>query len=294
MIPDYPCFKAFDIEDISEITQVVISSHLRGSEFAPANFYIWQDFEVPLLTKINNNLCIMIRCRGQEYFLEPLGDNNLTETLDICLKQCGRLSWISESMTAKVDATRTKITSTPELFDYLYRRSDLAEMKGSRYDGKRNHIKRFKAAFPDWVYQPLTMDTKIQALSIFDFWSTHKTDSVSSHYAVKVVQRMAIERAFSAFNKLKISGGYVKSEGRMLGFIMGSRLNANTAVVHFHYGLPEALGIMPLLLQEAMRSTFSDYEFINLEQDIGIAGLRKSKLSYHPVDIINKYQIDCI
>ena len=33
------------------------------------------------------------------------------------------------------------------------------------------------------------------------------------------------------------------------------------------------------------------FEFVNLEQDLGIEGLRKSKLSYHPFKMIKKFTL---
>jgi hypothetical protein len=77
----------------------------------------------------------------------------------------------------------------------------------------------------------------------------------------------------------------------MKGFILGSRLNPETASVHFQYGDPSLRGISQTLLWEACNKTFSSFKYINLEQDLGIPGLRKAKLSYYPLRLEKKFEI---
>ncbi len=292
MIPDYPQFKFIELSDIDEIASATSEMNAEESELSPANFYIWQDLEAPFLTRIDAVICILIRCGNEVHFLQPLKTIAPSSTLAICLRHCGRLSRLSRRTVEQMNVQHDQISSLTDQYDYLYLRRDLAELRGSRYDGKRNHIKRFKTQHPDWIYQSLDASAAGSALNLFDIWSSGKKDSVYFHHLAESSQRMALQRAFSAFEPLGLSGGAVLSNGRMLGFILGSQLNHRTMLVHFQYGHPDAPGVMPLLLQEAAGSTFASYDYLNLEQDIGIAGLRKSKQSLHPLRLIPKFQID--
>lgn len=292
MIPDYPQFSFIELSDIHDIAPAVTALNAEESELAPACFFIWQDSEQPYLTRIHGNICILIRCEGEEFFLRPLGDRRLADTLNVCLDHCGRLDRLSEAAVQELGLDPERISPTTDQFDYLYLRLDLAEMKGGRYDGKRNHIKRFQKLFPQWRYQPLNAACRTQALQLFDDWSKAKNGAVAERPADESAQRKALNRAFSAFAELNLSGGAVWDGERMLGFILGSPLKADTVDVHFQYGLPEARGVMPLLLQEAARSSFSAWDFLNLEQDVGLPGLRKSKLSLHPLRLIRKFAVN--
>lgn len=291
MIPDYPQFKPFSLDDLPELSRRIKLLQIEDSELMPSTLFIWQDTKIPTLTRINGNLCIHIKQGAECFFLEPLGDHDLEGTLKICLDHAGAVSRISDRLASLSSLCSNRPSPIPDHFDYLYRCRDLAEMKGRPYDGKRNHIKRFKSRFPDWSFQPLEAIHKDAAIALFNAWVARKGDSVHLHSLNDSSQRQALTRTFSAYDHLGLSGGCIVAQDRMLGFILGCPLSEDTLVVHFQYGHPDASGIMPLLLQEAAKSTFSAWEHLNLEQDVGIAGLRKSKLSYHPIRLIKKYHL---
>lgn len=292
MIPEYPRFTHLSLEHLREISRAVALMDTLESELAPANFYIWQDREIPFLTRINHTLCILIQDRTDTFFLPPLSPVTDITTINTCLQHCGSLSRIPERVFWHLSCLSYRSMPIPDQFDYLYRRQDLADMKGSRYDGKRNHINRFKVRFPDWSLHPLSEKWSHEALDLFDNWCEGKTRSLTEPELSESSQRAALHRAFSNFEDLGLMGIAVVNRTRMLGFLLASPLSSETAVVHFQYGLPEASGVMPLLLQEASRSIFSNFTYLNLEQDIGIAGLRKSKQSLHPHCLIKKYRME--
>ncbi|MCJ7690427.1 MAG: phosphatidylglycerol lysyltransferase domain-containing protein, partial [Clostridiaceae bacterium] len=48
-------------------------------------------------------------------------------------------------------------------------------------------------------------------------------------------------------------------------------------------------GVYSFINKTFIDRCFSDVKIINREQDLGIDGLRKSKLSYHPLKLEKKY-----
>jgi hypothetical protein len=104
-------------------------------------------------------------------------------------------------------------------------------------------------------------------------------------------QKAALEEAFKYCDQLELRGGAIKLNGQVAGFMIGSRLNKNTLDAHFQYGRPEITGIFPALLWEVCNKTYTESKYINLEQDLGIPGLRQSKLSYHPFKLVEKFEI---
>ena len=106
------------------------------------------------------------------------------------------------------------------------------------------------------------------------------------------ISRMeALTSAFSNIDKLKLFGGAILIEKTLRGFTLGSFLNPETACIHFMFGDPDLPGISQALLFEACNKTFSKFKYLNLEQDLGIPGLRTSKLSYHPLRLEKKFNL---
>ena len=293
MIPEYPDFKPLEAGDKDDLLGALAGKNPQESELAVGNLFIWRDFDRPQLTRIRKNICLLLSPLNEEpFFLEPLGENGVEETIGTCLQHAGRLARVSEGFAARIADGPYRLCTIRSQFDYLYRREDLAEFRGKKYDGKRNHIKHFKAAFPDWQYVGLEPGTREECLVLYEVWTGKKKETQYFRRLDEVVQRQAIVRAFEAFGPLSMSGGAILAKGRLTGFILGSPLNRDTVTVHFQYGNPDAPGVMQTLLQEAAARTFCRFAFMNLEQDLGIAGLRTAKFSYHPMRLVKKYHVE--
>ncbi|MBQ5902636.1 MAG: DUF2156 domain-containing protein [Clostridia bacterium] len=66
----------------------------------------------------------------------------------------------------------------------------------------------------------------------------------------------------------------------------------DTLFVHVEKGLIEFSGVYQVMVQKFAETYAGDVLFINREEDDGVEGLRKSKLSYHPIGLLNKYSVE--
>jgi hypothetical protein len=291
-IPKYPKFKNLEFEDLDLIRNHLRECQTKICELSAANLFIWKGFDDPRLTCIHRNLCILITPPNEPpFFLEPLSHHDFLDTVDVCLKHAGRISRAHESFVSLLPHDAYLITPLRSHFDYLYRVSDLAELKGKKYDGKRNHIKKFKRHYPDFEFVSLGADLKDQAIKLFEDWFASRKDS---QFFVKLAydaQKGALESAFSNYKKLNLFGAAIMVSGQVKAFILASGLNPQTVSVHFLYYHPDYPGISQTLLQEACQKYFSAYIYANLEQDLGIPGLRTYKLSYHPLWMEKKFEV---
>ena len=292
MIPEYPDFKPLEIDQRAEIAEHLATTPRDICELCLGNLYIWEDFDKPQVTLINNNVCVLITPPNEPpYFLEPFGVLKLKETVDLCLKDAGRISRASEMFVRQLPSNTYQTAPLRNHFDYIYETKALAELKGKKYDGKRNRIKQFRQRNPGYEYLPLNSSFKDEALALFERWFAVRAESKYFPRLAYTSQKAAVTAAFDNFSELYLIGGALLVEKKLRGFILGSLINPELVSVHFMYADPDFTGLAQTLLWEACNKSYNAYKFADLEQDLGIPGLRTMKLSYQPLKLEKKYEI---
>jgi len=288
MLPEYPKFKPIEIKD----KKYFEDNRLNICESAFANLVLWRDFDRPEITLINQNPCVLINPINEPpFFLQPFGNHDLLQTIKVCLDRTKKLSRVSEDIINQLPVQEFKIKCLRSHFDYIYSVQKLAELKGRKLDGKRNHIKKFKNRHPDYKFLKLGSEDEKEALELFEQWFKIRQESRFFPKLAHEAQKKAIKNAFHYFKELELIGGKLIIDNQLAGFVLGSKVNPEMISLHFMYTHPHIQGISPTLLQEACQNLYQNFKYINLEQDLGIPGLRKSKLSYYPDIIEKKYEI---
>ena len=170
-----------------------------------------------------------------------------------------------------------------EFADYIYNTTDLIDLAGRKYHGKRNHIKRFMDE--PWEYRELT-DKEIDSCIEFSAEFYNKNDNADDPSAV--VEQYAIDLFLTNMDRLGLKGAVLYRNDKMTGFTVGEQINSDTFVVHIEKALADVQGAYPMLCSQFATHNAKGLSFINREEDLGIEGLRKSKLSYNPAFLLNK------
>ncbi len=169
--------------------------------------------------------------------------------------------------------------------DYLYARKDLAELAGRKYAKKRNHIKRCLQQYR-CDYEPVAAGNLEECRALQEEWCRLKgcfdEPGLEGEYH-------AIMETFAHFEELPLIGGAIRLQGRIMAFALGERLTPTTAVWHFEKAHPEIAGLGQLINQWFAKFSLADFELVNREQDLGIAGLRQAKESYYPLRLVQKW-----
>ncbi len=170
--------------------------------------------------------------------------------------------------------------------DYIYEAERLATLSGKKLAAKRNHINRFVESYPDWAYEPIT-EANMEAVRRMNLeWnlaSNDKQDEILSG------EYCAVEQAMTHFRELGLSGGLIRSGGRVLAFAIGDALSNDTFLVHFEKAFADVQGAYQIINREFVKHNCMDYAFVDREEDAGVEGLRKAKLSYDPLKLVSKY-----
>ncbi len=170
--------------------------------------------------------------------------------------------------------------------DYVYRTSDLINLSGNKYHGKRNHVNRFKSSY-NYEYHRMTPDYKDRCMEMFKGWVDSKKDSVPGIDE----QFDAVSTLLNNWEHLDITGGCLTVDGEMVAFSFGEQLCADgsMAVIHLEHANTDYNGSFAAMNQQFLEHEWSSFEFVNREEDMGLEGLRKAKESYRPVFMVKKY-----
>ena len=165
--------------------------------------------------------------------------------------------------------------------DYLYKRSDLAELPGTIFHKKRNHLARFYRSYPEWKFEQLDAKNESDALFIARAWVQGQEVQEAHLHELN-----AIEKAINLRNELGIIGGILYVKQRPVAMSLASYISPIVADIHYEKCTPEYRDAYPVINQEMAKML--PCTLINREEDLNIPGLRQAKLSYKPDHILQK------
>lgn len=182
---------------------------------------------------------------------------------------------------------RLKISTDDGWSDYLYNASDLITYSGKKFNGQRNHVNRFNRLYPDAVFEPLTRENFDEAYEFLkNYISQNGTTSESGE-----LEGCAAIRLMKRYFDLNLYGAILKANNKIISLSIGEKVG-DTLFVHVEKGLIEFSGVYQVMVLKFAETYAGDVLFINREEDDGVEGLRKSKLSYHPIGLLNKYSVE--
>jgi hypothetical protein len=174
-----------------------------------------------------------------------------------------------------------KILEDRDNFDYLYLRTDLAELSGKKYHKKRNLVNQFLTAYAVHEGKTLTAELIPQAIEILDRWREDK--GAEGDYA-------AAREALDLFNELNLKGAIYYVDGTPAGWCLGEAINRGRIfTIHFEKGIDKYKGIYQYINQAFAAALPEYFTSINREQDLGDEGLRQAKMTYRPSGFVRKY-----
>ena len=284
--PAFPDFKPVGLEDKTIFDEYLDREPSEVCELSFSNIFIWKESEHPRWTILNGSLCVIVEPDFEDpYFLPPVGGERVPETVAACLDRAPRLSRVPESFVDRY-GSGFRVEEDPGNFDFVYLRQELAELKGKKFDGKRNRIRKFESTFAH-EYHILTRADVPGCFRLLEDWFEEKRNGDPYMRAEKV----AIIQALASFERLGLKGGVVKVGGRVEAFTMGGRLTADMAVIPIEIANPGLVGLAQWINREFICREWLDYAFINREQDMNVEGLRRAKLSYQPARLVKKYNL---
>lgn len=176
-----------------------------------------------------------------------------------------------------------------DLSEYVYSREKLQSFSGRKLQSKRNHINKFLSLYPSWQYVEISKEDKQDCLQLTDVWLKEVLNLSPQYLQDYTTERKVIETLFDYFDELGLYGGAIKVDGQVVAYSIGSFLKDNTFDTNIEKASRSVEGAFAMMNREIAKHLPQQIEFINREEDKGIAGLRKAKQSYYPLQMVYKY-----
>lgn len=288
-------FKDIELKDKERITAALRSSDFMGCEYSFANNMAWKRLAGSKISFFKDfYICCAFETNdGAPHFIFPAGSGDYRLVI-------GEMKRFSESTGNPMiisGVTEKTLGMLGELFpgqftaeydrdssDYIYLSDDLASLKGRKYHGKRNHFSKLK----DYVYSPIK-ENDFDDCICFCTQSYNECSGIHDHSSV--AEQYAINTYFNYFGELGLCGGIIRINGQTAAVTLGEQLNSETFCVHIEKADTSFPGIYAGINKLFAADAAKDLKYINREEDMGIDGLRKAKLSYHPAFLLNKYTV---
>ncbi len=284
----------FDEKEAYE--RILFASPERGCEYSFANLFLWGKQQVAFY-----NGCVLFfsHFHGRSVYPYPIGPGDRKGAIEAILADA-RERGIPCRLTGLTDADRAELEAWfPDLFhlrtirdsfDYVYDINDLADLRGRKFQKKRNHFNRFKADHPGYEVLPLNTCNLPLAQGLVDHW--YYTRMKAHPEGDYLLENIAMARAFQNYMGLDMEGILVLDYGQPLAVTMGTRLSDNTFDIHFEKAREDVDGAYNAVNCEFaryLRLKYPDVQFLDREDDMGLEGLRKAKLSYNPHHMVEKH-----
>lgn len=276
-------------------------ANLQISELNFTNFFMWRDYYKIRYSIVNDFLCIISVMGGNKPFcFFPVGDytngDGLKKAIYMIKDYFFEMGW--EFMLSRVSAQQISVLDSLGIkynanedrdnFDYIYSIKSLSTLAGKKLDGKRNHINKFKKIYT-FEYEKISDDNISDCKDIIEKWCIQR--NYLEHSSL-ISERKANLDLLDNFNFLGLKGAIIKVDGNPEAFTVGEKLNSDTVVIHVEKANADINGLYPLMNQQFLATQWSDMEYVNREQDLGVEGLRRAKLSYHPISFVEKFTVE--
>lgn len=294
-------FKPIEATDLTKITPFVGLRPNKACDSVALDSFLWREYyHVQFAISGEKAVQWLMELDGEPYSAMPLCrqedlESSFCEIVDYfnqVLKKPLRIYLADEEAVQylNLDPARFEVKEQEDLKDYLYDGEALRTLAGKKLHKKKNNYNAFVKAYEGRIeYRKLCCSDREDVWKFLDFWRQQKGDDVEEHLDYEV---RGIHDVLKNCSEMAVEMGGVYVDGRMEAFTIGS-LNPleNMAVIHIEKANPEMRGLYQYINREFLVHAFPDVALVNREDDMGLEGLRKAKMSYNPIAFARKYSV---
>lgn len=286
-------FKKLTLDDIPIVQPYFGFVRSNTCDFSVGGMFMWRQY-------YDMDYCIEASClfsrlkdeQGNVYYNLPLCEDveNALLTLHAREKNLRFCTIPEEYLPVFMKVfPQARITEQTDYFDYLYKASDLIELRGGKYHGQRNQISQFLRQNPDWCFADIK---EIPIEDVLNFFSSYcQAEASTADTAIEENQKVL--EVLQHMEQYQMLGGVLLVHNQIVGFSLGEIIG-ETLFTHVEKADRAYRGVYQMLTKQFAEQFGQGVCFINREEDMGDLGLRRAKESYHPVALLKKYTVEII
>lgn len=285
---------------MSEIWPILKEERGRTTDFSYGGLLMWVPYFDYRYAVVGDTLFIRGRVeddRTKPAFSLPIGKMPLADAIALLKKECDKegigleFSAVPEYAVDDLRALGAReVTELSHWGDYLYEIEPLATLHGKKMNKKRNHVNQFVAAYPDWQLIDLNADSLDLARCVMRAFESEGDDTPEARAERKLTKDIL---EMFASSPGEMHGAVLMADGRPCAVTVGD-VKGDTLFVHIEKALREFQGSYEMVnkaFAAKMAELHPELRYVNREDDAGDEGLRWAKESYHPVEILKKYNV---
>ena len=299
-----------NLSDFEWVGQNLRAEKLLGSDSAPASIFLLQDkYGIELLVKDGFLFRRYNGTGSRNGFGFPLAvseNSALKNALSFLVEKCSAektpLRFCLCTLDQKNEIDSCLAENFPEIkiswnsdrndSDYIYLAKNLAELPGQKFHRKKNHIARFMRLYENrWEFRTFPQnDIADDIIYIEEKWLDEKSSSIGNPDHALLLEKKSITSAVEFHSALNIRGGVLYVDKKPAAMTLVSPVSSQVLDIHFEKALSDyAADGAYSVVNNLFAKESENFLYLNREEDMGVEGLRKAKLSYKPDIILDKF-----
>ncbi len=185
-----------------------------------------------------------------------------------------------------------KITEQRDWFEYLYRSEKFVDFASSELSKQRRAVNRFWNLYGAEAAVERISPSNIQKVVKYQSdWLANNLDRNMDRDSL-ISENESILNGLDNFWSLNLEGIIVSVGKSVRGYAYGTILPGGAFDIIAQKGDVEYQQIYKVVLQEHVKTFYERAELTNMEEDIGLVGLRRSKERYKPDYMLKKYTVE--
>ena len=285
-------FKKLCLDDIPKIRTYFELIKTGSCDYSVGGMFMWRDYyKMEYFIEDDVFFSRLYNKSGKCYYNIPIG-KDIKKNIERLIQTYGDISFctIPENMLELFQTMdlNLKIVEQPNFSDYLYNASDLINLNGKKFGGQRNLVHQFLRENTDWTYEKISVGI-IEEIKLF-LKTEYEIPSDAKDFEIE--EENKVFEVLDNYKLYDFVGSVLKANGKIIGFSIGEIIG-DTLFVHIEKANRNIKGVYQMLVNLFAKEYCNEtIKFINREEDMGDIGLRTSKLSYHPTNLIRKYIVE--